>query len=228
GSLRQAITDANAHIGLDTIAFSIPGSSVHTIIPLTDMPAISDPVIIDGYTQPGSSVNTLANADNAVLLIEINGNNADVQAGPTISSAAAGSTIRGLVINRVGRASGINLSSSNCVITGCFIGTDHTGTVALPNTEQGIRSDTGPGNRFGGTDVADRNIISGNLGNGLELSEDNDVVEGSFIGVDATGTKALGNGVNGVRIDFSGSGNLIGGTTAAARNILSANGNCGV
>ncbi len=61
GSLRQAITDAEAAAGADTIAFAIPGAGVHTITPLTLLPIISQPLTIDGYTQPGSSPNT--NAD---------------------------------------------------------------------------------------------------------------------------------------------------------------------
>src|SRR6476660_2068466 len=73
GSLRPAILDANGHAGADTIAFNIPGSSVRTIAPATELPVITSPVTIDGYTQPGSSVNTLAGGDNAVLLIELNG-----------------------------------------------------------------------------------------------------------------------------------------------------------
>src|SRR5947207_1496926 len=73
GSLRQAITDANNHAGTDTIAFSIPGSGFQTITPMTQLPSISSPVVIDGYTQPGSSANSLSNGDNAVVLIEISG-----------------------------------------------------------------------------------------------------------------------------------------------------------
>src|SRR4051812_26052572 len=77
GSLRQAILDSNASAGvLDTISFNIPGTGVKTISPASPLPAITDPVIIDGYTQPGSSENTLAVGDNAVLHIEINGTNA--------------------------------------------------------------------------------------------------------------------------------------------------------
>ncbi|HSP44709.1 MAG TPA: hypothetical protein VLO30_01825, partial [Chthoniobacterales bacterium] len=61
GSLRQAITDANNHSGLDTIAFNIPGTGVHTITPgFPGLPQITSPVILDGYTQPGASANTLA------------------------------------------------------------------------------------------------------------------------------------------------------------------------
>jgi hypothetical protein len=73
GSLRQAIDDANNNAGLDNIKFNIPGGGVRKINVTTGFPTISDPVIIDGYTQPGASANTLANGDNAVLLIEIDG-----------------------------------------------------------------------------------------------------------------------------------------------------------
>jgi hypothetical protein len=72
GTLRDAIQCANSIPGVDTITFNIPGSGVQTITPLTVLPDITDPVIIDGYSQPGASPNTLSNADNAVVLIELN------------------------------------------------------------------------------------------------------------------------------------------------------------
>src|SRR5947209_321498 len=82
GSFRQAILDANAHANSlnpgsapDDIAFSISGSGVHTITPLSAFPTVTDPVIIDGYTQPGTSTNTLTTGDNAVLLIQLTGTN---------------------------------------------------------------------------------------------------------------------------------------------------------
>src|SRR5437899_10666596 len=73
GSLRQAILDANATAGPDTIAFNIPGAGVHTITPASSLDAITDPVTIDGYTQPGASVNTDPMPTNAFLLIELDG-----------------------------------------------------------------------------------------------------------------------------------------------------------
>ena len=75
GSLRQAILDANANFGDDDIAFSIPGSGVHTIVLASALPAITHPVTIDGYTQPGSSPNSNppGQDNNAVLMIEIDG-----------------------------------------------------------------------------------------------------------------------------------------------------------
>src|SRR5215471_14755199 len=71
-TLRDAITYANAHAG-STIAFDISGAGVHTITPASALPAITAAVTIDGYTQPGSSQNTLAAGDNAVLNIQLSG-----------------------------------------------------------------------------------------------------------------------------------------------------------
>src|SRR4051812_46721037 len=87
GSLRQAITDANNHAnsgGPDQISFNIAGTGVHTIQPGFKLPDIQDAVIIDGYTQPGSSVNTLAASNNAVLKIVINGASAGETSGLVI------------------------------------------------------------------------------------------------------------------------------------------------
>lgn len=107
GSLRQAILDSNASSGvLDTIIFSIPGAGLQTIAPGSALPSITDPVIIDGYTQPGSSPNTNGSGvgDNAVLLIQLNGANAGIVDGLTIS--AGNSNVRGLVINGFPRSPG--------------------------------------------------------------------------------------------------------------------------
>ena len=100
GSLRQAILDANANAGTDTIAFAIPGAGVHTISPVTALPNITQPVTIDGYTQPGSAVNTDPIAHNAILLIELEGSGSSGTTGLKLMSTSAGSTVRGLVLNR--------------------------------------------------------------------------------------------------------------------------------
>src|SRR5438067_11827020 len=63
GSLRQAIINANGHVGADVISFNISGTGLHTITPQTGLPIISDTVTIDGYTQPGSAPHTSAAAD---------------------------------------------------------------------------------------------------------------------------------------------------------------------
>ena len=67
-------------------------------------------------------------------------------------------------------------------------------------------------------------VISGNLVgveiNGRRRSEN--LVEGNFIGVDAAGTADRGNANEGILIEGA-SDNTVGGTTAAARNVISAN-----
>src|SRR5262249_49745714 len=109
------------------------------------------------------------------------------------------------------------------------IGTDVTGTAALPNTGSGIVV-IGSDNTIGDTACGARNIISANRFDGVYLAgsgSSGNLVQGNYIGTDITGTAALGNGVDGVRI-FDGTSNPIGGTTAAARNIISGNGGAGV
>src|SRR5262249_18310970 len=96
GSLRKAIIDANNNPGTDTIDFNIPGSGVHTITVTLALPVISDPVVIDAYTQPGSVQNSLANNNNAQLMIQITGTST---VGDGLVITAGSSTVRGLIIN---------------------------------------------------------------------------------------------------------------------------------
>ncbi|HYE95667.1 MAG TPA: hypothetical protein VD962_05625, partial [Rubricoccaceae bacterium] len=133
GSLRQALLDANAHPnsgGPDRVHFAIPGAGPHTIAPSSALPTITDPIVIDGYTQPGSSPNTnpFGQGLNTVLKVELSGVNAGGANGLVI--AAGGSTVRGLVINRFGNQGIHLLQQGGNVIEGCFIGTDVDGTAS--------------------------------------------------------------------------------------------------
>jgi hypothetical protein len=230
GSLRQAMTDANGNPGLDTIAFNIPGSGVHTITPSTELPTITDPVLIDGYTQPGSSPNTLAVGDDAVLLVELDGAGAEFH-GLTI--AAGGSTVKGLVISGWGSNTvAVRLiTSGGDTVSGCFIGTDATGMSAHANVG-GIGVNT-PNNTIGGATPAARNIISGNAGANYYAAVaiggagvTGNVVQGNYIGVDATGMTAIPNGQGIFNIGAPNS--LIGGLTATPGtppgNVIAGNG----
>ena len=105
GSLRQAITDANAAGGADTIEFNIVGSGVHTIVPASALPQITGPTTIDGYTQPGAARQHERSqlGTNAQLMIEIDGTNTGaliVDAILHFMPTADGSAVRGLVLNR--------------------------------------------------------------------------------------------------------------------------------
>jgi hypothetical protein len=224
GSLRQAITDANVAGG--TITFNVPGTGVHTISPVTALPTITNAVIIDGYTQSGASQNTNppGQGDNAVILIELSGAMAPPNSNfRGLSIQANGCGVRGLVINSF-QGDAIDVNSSDNMVQGNFIGTDHTGTVALPNGASGnggIVLGFGGNNTIGGTTMGARNLISGNTGDGVVLSAGN-IVQGNFIGTDVTGTLGLGNTQRG--ISMNNGINLIGGAITSARNIISGNG----
>jgi Ca2+-binding RTX toxin-like protein len=132
-----------------------------------------------------------------------------------------------LVINRF-QASAILLETgTGHVIEGNFIGTDPTGKTALPNIGIAVLALQGGTNTIGGTSASARNIISGNNDTGIELRGSGSRVLGNFIGVDATGTNALGNGSRGITLTID-EGSIIGGTNAGARNIISANGGDGI
>src|SRR5262249_6153959 len=118
----------------------------------------------------------------------------------------------------------MNASTGN-QIQGNYIGTDATGTVALGNGF-GLFLSTGANNNFiGGSAPGMGNIISGNLNNGLEIfmGASGNTVQGNFIGTDATGTQALGNGISGIQIAQDSNNNTVGGMAPGAGNVISGN-----
>jgi uncharacterized protein (TIGR02145 family) len=222
GSLRNALDIANAQSGLEKILFQIPGTGPHTI-QLGDysLPGIHDPVVIDGYSQAGASMNTNGPGlgMNSVLRIELDGMNVDDGQGLFIFSG--NSTIRGLVFNRFSHR-GISIWSNNGnTIEGNYFGTDIDGSDD-PNF--------GIGTYAIEMDDADNNIIRGNIvsGNGGgEMNPGIIVIGGStgnhflgnFIGTDVSGTLPLPNSGGGISIGDS-PGNLVGGVNPADRNII--------
>ncbi len=121
-------------------------------------------------------------------------------------------------------------SSTGNTIQGNYIGTTLNGAAALGNGFDGIELFSGSNNLIGGTVPGATNLISGNMGNGVSItgpSANLNTVQGNLVGVNLAGTAALGNALDGVGI-LEGFNNLVGGTTVAARNIISANGTAGV
>jgi uncharacterized repeat protein (TIGR01451 family) len=264
-TLREAITAANSNknvsdvvgvgaYGADTIAFNIPGAGVRTIAPTSALPVITDPITIDGYTQPGSAPNTnsVGQGLNGTLLIEISGENAgDVPFG-MIEIQTTDCLVRGLVINRTqGIKIGIDSvgAAGDVRIEGNYIGTDATGTAAFAaDANPGFFDRHGitvasAGNTIGGTTPAARNLISGNVDKpGLSTAYGvfirngfppafQTLVQGNLIGTDRTGTKALGNGSGGVLDQVANPAAapvVVGGLEAGAGNLISGNGGIGV
>jgi hypothetical protein len=176
-TLRAAIQQANANANpaeVDKINFHISGTGVHTISPGSALPFTSEPVAINGYSQPGTSANTLTMGTNAKLLIQIDGTNSGaggVSGGININ--ASNSVVKGLIINRFTSTSGIEIDPmgdasvpdetvTNVRVEGNFIGTDPSGTLDKGNRFLGVSLFAASNNTIGGTSLASRNLISGN------------------------------------------------------------------
>ncbi|MGB3266334.1 MAG: Ig-like domain-containing protein, partial [Microcoleus sp.] len=249
GSLRQAMLNANAHPGADTIAFQITTflqiplpfqkpieipiafNAPQTIDLKSALPTITDALTIDGWSQGGPGF-------LGAPRIELNGAAANSPVGLDIQ--ASNSIVRGLAINRFSgepsyNRAGIKLSNgaANNWIYGNYIGTDLTGNIVRSNGGDGITIDASAGiqNRIGTNgdglnDTAERNVISGNLVNGITIAAKFATVSGNYIGTNAAGTAILNPNnfsYHGV-VTFPGaSDNTIGGTNDAERNVISGN-----
>lgn len=216
GSLRQALLDNNVtYFGSpNTIAFAIPGMGPHAIAPASALPDITEPVLIDGFTQPNATPNTLPDGNNAVLQIRLAGR----PFTDGLRLRADGCTVRGLIIVNWG-SDGIEIAGcDDCIVTGCFLGVNSDGTAAF-NSSSGVSVSYGGGHRIGGTAPADRNAIIGVF---LTLGSSNNVVQGNLIGCGLRGTNTVGFPGYGIIIEDS-TDNLIGGAAPGARNVISGN-----
>ncbi len=217
GTLRWAITQANANPGPDSIHFGISGAGPHTIFVLSQLPQLADPTggtVINGFTQIGAAPGGNPPA-TATLLIILDGANAGPSHGIWITTAM--NEIHGLVIQNF-EQDGIRMQASSHGTVGNFIycnfvGTDVTGTVQQGNgwnqaqlwagiyvictpSMVGIASDNHIWN----------NLVSCNFAEGVGIANCppgdvfNNVVIGNYIGTDVTGTIDFGNVHDGVYI----------------------------
>ena len=217
GSLRQAISDANATPGTNTITFNIPGPGAPTISLLTQLPVITNAVNIDGTTQPGYL---------GTPLIALNGNSLFGSACGLVI-ASGGNSVRALTIQRFkfNAATGHGIliqGGGGNVVAGCFIGTDTNGIAQQFNSGCGIWISNSVNNVIGGTNAADRNLLSGNSVCGVLISgggATGNQVLGNIIGLGIAGTNAVGNN-RGVIISNA-PNNIIGGVVPGARNVIS-------
>ena len=156
-------------------------------------------------------------------------------AGVLIDDGSVSSTIGGPVAGGhnfiAGNAEGVLITGSSTAgtdVAGNLIGTNFEGTAAVGNLTAGIDIAGGTGATIGGAATLARNVISGNMGDGIDIGSAaaNTVVQGNYIGLDQTGTKPLANSGSGVSLDAFGA--TIGGTAQGAGNVISANAQAGV
>jgi trimeric autotransporter adhesin len=146
GSLRQAIIDANATPGTDSVVFNIGTGGAQSITLLTPLPAITDPINLDGTTQPGAEGKPAIElrGDKIPAFTIANVYLADFTNGLTFRTGSNNSVTKGFILNRfqgsgikVGNGNNYNLGAggpSGVVIENNYIGTDISGTVGLGNS----------------------------------------------------------------------------------------------
>lgn len=225
----------------------IAGSSGNTVGGLT--PGTRN--VISGNSAAGVLMQG-ATASNNVLFgnligLAVGGNTALGNQGPgvllqgdgTASSGARNNSIGGTIEAARNIISGnagpgirvIDAGATGNLIRRNSIGTNSSGTAAVANN---IGIEMGPGagaNTVGGTSLEARNVISGNLDADIQIERSNtNSILGNLIGTTADGTAALPGAVGnvGVRIQNESTGNLIGGSTASAGNVISGHAVAGI
>ena len=210
-TLRDAILASNLVPGPNTIAFNLPAGST-TIQPVIPLPAVNSSTLIDGTTQPGY-------AGTPIIWIQATPTSSGSN-GLTLSSGTSG--VKGLAVTGFTGGAGVELGGANDLIDADFLGIDPSGGV-----NNGNRLNTAEVNQYGAKadgagDVVRNSVLSNNQAAGLRITGDNTQVTGNLIGTDPTGEQARSNDVAGVELTTA-SNVTIGGTTVAARNVISGN-----
>ncbi|MBI4127082.1 hypothetical protein HY463_00060 [Candidatus Peregrinibacteria bacterium] len=230
GSLRQAIIDANANAGADTIAFTASG----TIVLSTSMDAITGSVTIDGTGapdyQPGADI-LIQGTSSIDCLVYGNGGGGSIDSvlfsgcrkGVQVLDGASSVTLGlagsvGLQIN--GGTTGISIEGGTTI----KVYNNAIGNSAA--NAQGISITGGTTIDIGGGDAGQGNIIVNNTAEGISIGASTGVtVAGNFIGVDTTTGNPQGNAASGIQVNSATATNvLIGGAETTHRNYISANG----
>ena len=250
-SYRAALEEANANVGADTVEFNISGAGVHTIIPQTPLPLITDQIFIDGFSQPGASANTaIAPAPlNGTILIEIDGSVAVAAqtAGVAFGSGSANSSVKGLSIFDASEVDGsgpiaanILVGASDVLVGGNYIGIRADGaTVGTGGNDTSIliTAAFGPFSnpKIGSASPEDRNVIysfsNSNVSAGIFGGTDGLTVYGNYIGVASDGVTDLTPGyadTAGLQGPYSmgmnlveGTGAIVGGPSSGQANLIS-------
>ncbi|MCU0963244.1 MAG: right-handed parallel beta-helix repeat-containing protein, partial [Pirellulaceae bacterium] len=253
-TLRAAIMEANARAGKDTIEFNISGAGPHVIKLATRLPAIIDPISIDGYTQPGARPNsqTLRDGHDAVVKIELDGsrlpigtNGLDIVGGQSEVMGLAIHSFYGRPIAHqeylgttiVGEGGmGIWLwGGSGSQIVGNFLGATAAGQLpTYPRPADAISTGVVAGSA---DNVIQENLVVGHSGAGIalgakiatELAENvrGNRVVGNYVGLLQDGQTPRGNST-GVLICWGAFGNYIGGDEARLGNLISGNTGVGI
>jgi len=218
GTLRYAIEHANSNNGPDTIYFNIPGDGPFTIYPSSNLPNITESLLIDGYSQPGTSPATATS--RATIHIEINGSQYNATSHNGLVLWGESSFIRGLMINGYSDyAIYITSLSQGNVIEGNHLGIDMVGDQLSANLQGCIYIHSSGFNTVGGDSPSQRNVLAGAEAPLLEensvitirgYQSQYNIIKGNYIGVNAGGQVGLGTTEHGISLTDTAHYNTIG------------------
>ncbi len=209
-------TDASGTISIaNGVGLDLNGATGSTVTGNLISGNAGEGIEIVGATNNTIAVNRIGTtADGSAAL----GNLAGIIVDVNSTDNTIGGTLGGNLISGNGGA-GITVNGAQTIISGNEIGTDLAGTAAVPNDEWGIL-DNGTGTTIGGATAGDRNLVSGNTDDAIEVSgAGGSTIEGNWIGLDSTGDTALGNSGAGIRVTSP---------ATITGNVVSANGQTGI
>jgi hypothetical protein len=212
GSLRWAIEQANTHVGRDKILFA-PTMAGEIIKPATPLPNITDAqtVIIGDIDDDGQPD------------VAINGKNQPEGDGLRIQASRC--VVAGLAITNFPNAGIRVVSADHCTIRSCHLGVNLAGTNAVPNDTEDIVLHGCDYTTIGGNVPEHRNLFGCRLVGVAILDSSYNVVSGNYFGLASDGVTPLdpyatGHGIAAGMVPGTCTGNVIGGTSAAERNVF--------
>lgn len=234
GTLREVLswvsTICSYGVDIYQVGFAIPGPGPHTISTNSGFSATCQNVVIDGYSQAGSSPNTLPAArdgSNAVIQVVLDGSG--MTGGNLLDLGGSNSAVRGLaLVNWPSFGNAVHVSGSGSIVAGNFIGLGAAGTgcsVTAGTSKVGV-GDGGLGTSIGGVLPADRNVIGCATGNGITTIGSNAAILGNIIGAAKDGATPAGNQGHGVFVQTS--AGPIGAQGISEGNLIAYNGQAGV
>lgn len=238
-TLRAAIQQANSSAGPNEIHFNIPGSGVRRISLGSPLPGMIDNTggtTIDGYTQPGSRVNTSELVFNGKINVEVYGRG-ETRAQSGMVIYGPNNTVRGLAIYNSFfnlHLSGNGATNNNIVgnIIGTNAGTTWQQSSSGRKDQAGIEIRSGASqNQVGTVALKDRNVISGNPYAGVRINHSETVgnrIQNNLVGFTANGTGSLYSFVAGIDVQYGAQDTLIGGYQEHAGNKVVNNTNYGI
>lgn len=233
GSLAAAVAFANGDSAPNIIRFNIPGSICPKRITRTSALTITDGLVIDGYSQPGSVVPSSAslfNGEPCILLDGTNQTHAGITTGTALSTSDEAVTIKGLAFEDFSNALLLTEGSNHVIQGNQFGGSIGSSSTVMASNETGILLGS-DGALVGGLSASQANLIVGctSAGVAIAVGADDNVVIGNQVGYDGSGIPAAAaNNQTGININGANNqvnGNRIAGNTSIGVALANAGAN---